>query len=137
VNSYMLKLVMKSVGIWLVIVIAAIINGAVREKLLIPLIGSDLSIPLSGITLSMLVFTITYFTIAFFGILKPRVYILIGLFWIVLTVAFEYLFGHYVMGKPWYEINQVFSLQEGNLMIIVLVITAVSPWVAANLKGLV
>jgi hypothetical protein len=132
----MLKIGIKSVGIWLLIVIAAIINGAIREKLLIPLIGSDVSIPLSGITLSVLVLIITYFTITFLGELKARVYVFIGLFWIILTVAFEYLFGHYVIGKTWYEINQIFSLRQGNLFIVALIVTASSPWVAAKLHGI-
>lgn len=124
----------KSVGIWLLIVIAAIINGAIRDKLLTPIIGAHLSLPISGITLSFLVLVITYFAIPFFGNIKSRVYILIGLFWIILTLAFEYLFGHYVIGKSWYEINQVFDVYNGNLFTVVLVVTGLSPWAAAKLS---
>ncbi|HZF70546.1 MAG TPA: hypothetical protein VEZ39_06815 [Sulfuricurvum sp.] len=124
----------KSVGIWLLIVIAAIINGAIREKLLTPFIGTHLSLPISGITLSALVFVITYFALPFFGNIKSRAYIFIGLFWIILTLAFEYLFGYYVLGKSWYEINQVFDVRNGNLFTLALVVTALSPWTAAKLK---
>lgn len=130
----MLKTMLKSIGIWLLIVIVAIINGAIRDKLLTPLIGAHLSLPISGITLSFLVFVITYFAIPFFGNIKSRVYILIGLFWIILTLAFEYLFGHYVIGKSWYEINQVFDVYNGNLFTVVLVVTGLSPWAAAKLS---
>jgi len=130
----MLGIMIRSVGIWLLIVVAAIINGALREKLLTPLIGAHLSLPISGITLSVLVFVITYFTLPFFGNVKSRVYIFIGLFWIILTLAFEYLFGHYVMGKSWYEINQVFDVRNGNLFTVVLAVTAFSPWTAAKLR---
>ncbi|MDD2266318.1 hypothetical protein [Sulfuricurvum sp.] len=129
------KTMIKSVGIWLLIIIAAIINGAIREKLLTPFIGADLSIPISGITLSVLVFVITYFALPFFGHIKSRTYIFIGLFWIILRLAFEYLFGHYVMGKSWYEINHVFDIRNGNLFTLALVVTALSPWTAAKLKG--
>ena len=124
----------KSIGIWLLIVIAAIINGAIREKLLTPLIGAHLSLPISGITLSVLVFVITYFALPLLDNVKSKVYITIGLFWIILTLAFEYLFGHYVMGMPWHEINHVFELQNGNLFTVVLIVTALSPWTAAKLK---
>jgi len=132
----MLRTMLKSVAIWLIIVIAAIINGAIREKLLTPLIGAHLSLPISGIALSALVFVITYFAIEFFGQVKSSVYKLIGLFWITLTLAFEYLFGHYVMATPWNEINQVFNILNGNLFSVVLIVTAFSPWVAAKLKGI-
>ena len=131
----MLKVAVKSIAVWLVIVIAAIFNGAIREKLLIPFIGSYISLPLSGITLSALVFIITYVAIPIFGNVKSGVYLLVGVFWILLTLAFEYLFGHYVMGTPWHEINQVFTLLNGNLFIIVLIVTALSPWAAARLRG--
>lgn len=133
----MLKIGIRSTGIWLCFVIAAIINGAVREKLLTPLLGSALSLPLSGVTLSALVFLITYFTLVFLGEVKPKLYLRIGLFWIVLTLAFEYLWGHYVAGKSWDEIHQVFNIFKGNLFIIVLIVTALSPRIAARLKGIV
>ena len=130
------EVVIKSLGIWLVIVIVAIINGVAREKILTPLIGSSFSLPLSGITLSVLVLVVTYFTIPFIGEVKTGSYLYIGLLWVILTLSFEYLFGHYVTGKPWYEINQVFNILKGNLFILVLIVSAVSPWVAAKLKGL-
>ena len=132
----MTVLMTKSLGVWLLIVIMAIINGAVREKLLTPLMGSDLSLPISGITLSALVFVIAYLTIPFFGEVKTKVYFFIGLFWIVLTLAFEYLFGHFVVGKPWHEINQVFNIFKGDLFLLVLIVSFVSPRIAAKLRGL-
>ena len=89
----MILVVAKGVGIGSIMVIAAILNGLARDKLLTPLIGSAVSLPLSGITLSGLVFIISYFTIPFFGEVKPGVYFIIGLSWVVMTLAFEYLFG--------------------------------------------
>ena len=130
------EVVIKSLGIWLVIVIVAIINGVAREKILTPLIGSSFSLPLSGITLSVLVLVVTYFTIPFIGEVKTGTYLYIGLLWVILTLSFEYLFGHYVTGKPWHEINQVFNILKGDLFIVVLIVSAVSPLVAAKLKGL-
>lgn len=132
----MLRIMMKSIVVWLIIVIAAILNGGLRETFLTPLIGAQLSLPISGITLSVLVFVITYLSIPFLGDVKSGAYLRIGLFWIILTLSFEYLFGHYVMGKSWNEINQVFDVQNGNLFIVVLFVTALSPWTAAKLKGL-
>lgn len=132
----MLRIMMKSIDVWLLIVIAAILNGGLREIFLTPLLGAQLSLPISGITLSVLVFVITYLSIPFLSDVKSGAYLRIGLFWIILTLSFEYLFGHYVMGKSWNEINQVFDVQNGNLFIVVLFVTALSPWTAAKLKGL-
>ena len=131
----MALVITKSVGIWLLIVVAAIINGTIREKLLTPWLGAEISLPLSGITLSALVLVITYGTLAIFGKAKANVYIFIGLFWLALTLAFEYLFGHFVLGKSWHEISQVFNVQDGNLFSVVLIVTAIAPWLVAKLKG--
>ncbi len=127
----------KGFGIWLLMVVVAIVNGLMRDKLLTPTIGSNYSLPLSGAFLSIFVFLVAYFTIAFFGNLSESTYFVIGVFWVTLTLAFEYLFGHYVGGKSWEEINQVFDISKGDLFILVLVVSAVSPWVSAKLKGLI
>ena len=55
-----MNLVLKAGGVWLFIVIVAIANGLVRETFLVPALGQPLALPVSGISLSVLVFVITY-----------------------------------------------------------------------------
>jgi len=50
----------KAIAIWLVIVIMAIANAVLREKILNPAIGSALALPLSGLLLSAIVFLIAF-----------------------------------------------------------------------------
>jgi hypothetical protein len=45
------------------------------------------------------------------------------------------LFGYYVVGKSWVEIMQVFNIQKGDLFIVVLFVTAFSPWLSALIRG--
>jgi len=132
----MISILFKSTGIWLLIVVAAIFNGLFREKILVPMIGADLALPLSGLLLAILVFLITLVSIPFINSSKQKIYILIGIFWVVFTLSFEFLFGHFVVGKPWKEIMQIFNIQNGDLFIIVLFITAVSPWISAKIRGI-
>ncbi len=131
----MLDILTKATGMWLVIVVAAIFNGVFREKVLVPLIGENLALPLSGILLAALVFLVTLMSVSFIGASEQKIYIWVGLFWLVLTLSFEFLFGHFIVGKSWQEIIQVFNIQKGDLFIIVLFITVISPLVAAKLKG--
>ncbi|WP_052299072.1 hypothetical protein [Thermodesulfatator indicus] len=56
----MTGIILKAAGIWLVIVLIAIVNGIFREKVLTPLLGSDLALPISGISLAMLVFVVSF-----------------------------------------------------------------------------
>ncbi|HEX9758126.1 MAG TPA: hypothetical protein VGB26_10035 [Nitrospiria bacterium] len=127
----------KALAVWLVMVVAAILNGILREKVLLPLLGNQISLPLSGILLSILVFLITFLFIPFFGKLDGKTYIGIGILWVLLTLVFEFLFGHFVVGKTLKEIVQVFNLFEGNFFVLPLLTSAVSPWIAAKLRGFI
>ncbi len=133
----MTSILLKAMGIWLVIVVAAILNGTFREKVLVPTIGANVALPLSGILLAVLVFIITLILISFIGSQDYQVYIWVGIFWVVLTLSFEFLLGHFVAGKPWHEILQVFNVKKGDLFVVVLFITAVSPWLAAKVRGII
>ena len=133
----MSTILFKATGLWLVIVIAAILNGIFRDSVLVPTIGANLALPLSGILLSILVFIITLAFISFFDSTEPKVYICIGLFWVLLTLSFEFLFGHYVIGKSWLEILQVLNILKGELFLLVLFVSAVSPWLAAKVRGII
>lgn len=133
----MIKVLVKAVAIWCLMVLVAIINGLLRDEILTPLLSSNISLPVSGITLSILILLLTYASIAFIGVTRAAACFMVGLLWLVLTLIFEYAFGHYVAGKSWFEINQVFDLTKGDLFIVVLIVFALSPWLTARLKGLI
>lgn len=132
----MVSILFKAAGIWPVIVIAVIINGVIRENLIVPIIGTELALPFSGILLAALVFLVTLMLVSFIGSSEQKTYILVGLIWVVFTLSFEFLFGYFIVGKPWQEIMQVFNIQKGDLFIVVLFITAASPLLAAKVRGI-
>jgi hypothetical protein len=53
----------------------------------------------------------------------------IGLFWMALTMAFEFLFFHYVGGHSWAELLANYDIVHGRLWPLVLVWVAVAPYV--------
>jgi len=118
-------------------VIAAVVNAGIREKLLVPAIGPCIALPVSGLVLSIVIFLVVFLTIPLVGSLTGRRYFYVGLYWAVLTLSFELLFGHFAAGKSWQEIMQVFNVRKGDLFILVLLATLISPWLSARLRGLV
>ncbi|MCW9023938.1 MAG: hypothetical protein OQK73_04580 [Gammaproteobacteria bacterium] len=132
----MSSMLFKAIGIWLVIVVAAILNGMFRENVLEPAIGESMALSLSGILLAVLVFLVTLILVSFIGSSESEIYIWVGFLWVVLTLSFEFLFGHFVAGKSWQEIMQVFNIKKGDLFIVVLFVTAISPWLTAKLRGI-
>jgi hypothetical protein len=132
----MRSILLKATGIWFVIVVAAILNGVFREKVLVPAVGASMALPLSGVLLAALVFLVALLLVSFIGSSESKVYIWVGIFWVILTLFFEFLFGYFVAAKSWQEIMQVFNVKKGDLFIVVLIMTAVSPWISAKLRGI-
>jgi hypothetical protein len=60
----------------------------------------------------------------------------IGALWVTLTLAFEFLAGHYVFGTPWRQLLADYNIFRGRIWVLVLVTTATAPWLAAHGRGL-
>lgn len=133
----MILALLKGTAVWLVLVVVAIGNGLVREAVLAPLAGAASALPLSGVLLSLLIFLVAFVTVPWIGAVRPAVYASIGLLWVALTLAFEFGFGHYLAGKPWDELTGVVDITSGNLFLMVLAVSAASPWLAARSRGLI
>lgn len=127
---------LKSICIWFVMVVAAVGNGLVRERLLVPWLGGAVALPLSGILLALLVFIIVFLCLPIFGRESLAGYLSLGMFWCCCTLLFEFGFGHFIVGMSWREILQLFNLAEGNLFSFVLFVTLFSPWMSARLRKL-
>ena len=79
-------------GVWLVMLVAAFINGAIRELLIVPQGGEQVGHFLSVFVLSGVIFGITYLFIRALGPLPARMLLGVGLFWLVLSLLFEFGF---------------------------------------------
>jgi hypothetical protein len=53
--------------------------------------------------------------------------LLVGLFWLVVTVAFEFVFGHFVMGHSWERLLHDYNVVEGRLWVLVLLWETTAP----------
>lgn len=133
----MLSFYLKAFSIWLILVGFAIANGYFRENVLSSWLGSALAAPVSGIILSFVVFLISYWTVRTFHPYRSLTFFSLGLFWVALTLIFEFAFGHWGLGLTLAQILTVFDFSQGNLFSLVLLITLVSPWLAAKIRHLI
>jgi hypothetical protein len=58
---------------------------------------------------------------------------IVGLLWLGLTVAFEFLFGHYVIGHSWDRLFRDYNVFVGRVWIIVLIWVTSAPYVFLKL----
>ena len=73
------------------------------------------------------------------GWIRPRTWgetWIIGACWLGVTIAFEFLGGHFLFGRPWNTLLADYNLSQGRIWIVVLVATAVGPVVAARTRHL-
>ena len=127
------RIVGRSLTIWLVLICAEIIHGILRALALVPIVGEFRSNQISVFTGSAIILTIAYFTIRWIGEKRPKETLLVGMIWLVFTVAFEVLFGRLVMGLDWETIFAGYNIAEGGLMPLGLVVLFFSPMIAAKL----
>lgn len=130
-----LNIFLKTAMLWFVIALFAIVNGIFRESILAPYLGETVALPVSGVILFIIIFTIMYLSIHIFGKNKYHTYLYIGIQLVTITLLFEFIFGHYVLKNSWSELLQVFNILEGNLFIIALLVSFTSPLLAANIKN--
>jgi hypothetical protein len=128
---------LKAIALWLAILFLAVLNGTLREKALVPAIGSFAAFIASGIVLSGCIFLVALIAAPWYGRLSDSRWLMVGMFWLVLTVAFEFGFGRLALHKPWAELLEAYTFKGGNIWPLVLGATLVSPWLAASWRGLV
>lgn len=126
---------MRAFLLWAAIVPLAIANGAFRDGVLVRILGSVAARLCSGSILSVAIVVWTFLTISWLGHLPPSTYIAIGVFWLFLTVAFEFAFGRLVAKRTWPELLRAYRFTGGDIWPIVLVVVAVSPFVAFTLRS--
>ena len=98
--------------LWLAILVLAILNGALREAILIPAFGSFAGLIASGATLSICKFLVALTTVSWYGPPSPHQWFLVGLFWFLLTVMFEFGFGRFAQHKQWVELFDAYTFRE-------------------------
>jgi hypothetical protein len=128
--------ILKALALWLGILALAIANGVLREKILIPTLGSTMGLLSSGILLSAGILLVAWAGGPWYGSLESRQWLLVGAFWLLLTLTFEFGFGRLVQHETWGEMLEAYTFRGGNIWPVVLLVTFVAPWLVAKMKGL-
>ncbi|HYW77168.1 MAG TPA: hypothetical protein VFA48_11180 [Gammaproteobacteria bacterium] len=120
---------------WPGMVLLAILNGTLREKLYGPHVPELLAHQVSTVVLIALLGIYLWILTVFFRIETVRQALLIGGLWLALTVIFEFLFGHWVMGHSWETLFGDYNLARGRIWLLVLIWTAISPYLFYRMRS--
>ena len=117
----------RAVLIWFALLAVAIVNGAIREGLLLPWLGRGVAQAVSTVLLSGFIVAIGWWATPWIAPRRAADAWAIGLGWVTLTLAFEFLGGHFLFGKSWTALVADYNLLAGRIWVMVLVVTLVTP----------
>ncbi|MBU7015733.1 MAG: hypothetical protein HXS52_06220 [Theionarchaea archaeon] len=123
----------QALGFWIVLVLVAIVNGTLRNEVYGPAMEELHAHQISTVTgiifslLAMYVFfklTAAHYT--------DSDLIMIGVMWLGLTVAFELLFGHFIVGHTWSRLLTDYNILKGRIWILMLLTTLLGPYIVGK-----
>ena len=117
----------RSIAIWCVLLVIASINGAVREVLLIPRAGELVGRIISTLLLSSFIAILAWLTILWIAPGTSGEAWFVGVVWVLLTLAFEFVAGHYLFHNSWSSLLADYNILRGRIWILVLITTLLAP----------
>ena len=124
----------KYVLAWLPMVFIAILNGAIREgwygKHVTELQAHQISTVVGVLLFGVYIWAL----IRFWRPASAGQALTIGLVWFGMTVAFEFLFGHYVVKRSWRDLLHDYNLFAGRVWLVVLVWVTLAPYLFYRLQ---
>jgi hypothetical protein len=114
---------------WILLVIAAIINGAIREGVYKNRLGELRAHQVSTLTAIIFFGAIVWGLSRLWPLQSAGEAWKVGFIWLALTIAFEFLFGHFVSGHPLSKLLHDYNILEGRVWLLILIWVAIAPYV--------
>jgi hypothetical protein len=126
---------LKALVVWFLTLAVAVANGALRVFVIDPLAGEATGHIASSLLLCVFIIAIAGLTVRWIGANDPRSLFTVGGAWLALTLAFEFLGGHYLFHKSWDVLLANYDIPGGRIWVLVLVTTFFAPLLGAKLRG--
>lgn len=110
-------------------IVLAIFNAGIRESTYGKVVSELRAHQISTLT-GIVLFGLYIGAIArWWGFESMKQAIAVGVLWLVLTIAFEFLFGRYAMQHSWQKLLSDYNLLAGRVWVLVLLWIAIAPTV--------
>jgi len=128
-------MILKYMAFWIPLLILAILNGVLREAGYRRFMSELAAHQLSTLTLIILSGCYLWLLTLRWRIETAGQALAIGVMWLALTLAFEFVFGHFVMGHPWQRLFHDYNLLQGRVWALFLVWIAIAPYLVNKLQS--
>jgi hypothetical protein len=113
----------RAVAIWLLLLVVAVFNGALRERLITPRFGEQGSHIVSTAILAAAIFLVAWISVSWIGPKNGLDALVIGIVWVALTV-----------GNSWERLIADYNVFSGRIWILVLAANLLAPLWAFSQK---
>jgi hypothetical protein len=126
---------LRGAAVWLLLMGVEVLHGIARTALLAPHTGDFKARQISVFSGSALIMTITYLTIRWIGSRNKSTLLRLGIFWLLLTLIFEFVLGRKVLHLSWQRLLSDYNLRRGGLQPIGLLLMTLAPLSMELLKS--
>ena len=128
-------MLVRALVIWFGLVVLAVLNGITRNSLITPRLGEHPAHIVSTVILCGVIAVIAWVSNPWLSPGTMKAALGVGVLWVSLTIAFEFLAGHYLFGHPWQKLFADYNLARGRVWIFVLLTTLLAPVWAERVRG--
>lgn len=127
-------MVLRVILTWLLFVPVPVINGFLREKWYKALVGETGAHQIGTLVVSSIFFAYAYFSLRNkVETLTTVQILLIGLVWLIMTVAFEFGIG-IAGGRSWDYMLADYNILKGRIWVLILLVVFFSPIIVKLIK---
>ena len=123
------EMITKYLLVWLFLAVVAIANGVLRQSTYGKFVSELAAHQISTLTAIIAFGAVVWSVNRFWPIQSASQALTIGSCWLVMTVMFEFGFGHYVAGHPWEKLLADYNFLEGRVWLLVLTWVLILPFV--------
>ena len=128
------RVILRYTLLWSGLPVIGMLNGAIREITYKDALGDLFAHQLSSFIIVLLISAYVWVLEGRWKLSSSYEALAIGLIWLVQTIMFEFLFGHYVMGHPWDLLFADYNVFEGRFWSIVVFWVAVAPLIVYRVQ---
>lgn len=126
----------RALASWFALALLMVANGFARERLLDGVVDPLRAHQISSVTGMVLIVLASLRLVPWIGARSVSQQIGLGLAWVACTIAFEFSFGHWVVGHTWRTLFADYDVASGRLWVFVLLATAAAPWLVGRVREL-
>ena len=119
---------------WIPMIFIAIVNGTIRQFVYGPWVSELAAHQISSATAIVLFFLYTFLLSRRWPLARSSQAWFVGWIWLLLTVAFEFVFGHFVAGHSINRLLQDYNMAAGRLWPLVLAALFLMPYVTFRIR---